>query len=52
MSDERLDCPEPFCVVAMRREELIAHLQMDHGYRSRSARLRVGQEYGGESADE
>jgi len=42
---ERLECTEPFCIAAFRREELIAHLQMDHGYNERKAKARVEWEH-------
>jgi hypothetical protein len=37
---ERFDCPEAFCIQAFRVEEMVAHLQWDHGYSEYKARKR------------
>lgn len=41
---DRYDCPEPFCIEAFRTQELIAHLQWDHGYSEYKATMRVKQD--------
>lgn len=39
----RFDCPESFCASVFRPQEMVAHLEWDHGYSERKAKKRVEQ---------
>lgn len=43
---ERYDCPEGFCVSVFRPQEMVAHLQWDHGYSEYKAEMIVERELG------
>ena len=46
---DRFDCPHPFCVSVFGPEEMVAHLQWDHGYSEFKAKLRVEEECSAET---